>query len=663
MTCVNKNSLNPYDWNWNLESVSKLIGTRKSDGQTVVLTKVRGIGSSGAYGTVYIYSGRLDGKDVKVAVKTFFSKNDDEILVLKYIKDKDLNLCKTCPTVVCLNDFSNYAQRKTYVAMETLQNELNFKHILINQDEKSAKTTNIDKSNKNTKDLFKYLSNIIDGVLCLANQKIYYFDFNPRNVMIKDCEDGKTEAILVDMGASVTFQEEKPSVEEQPSSYPPMYLNDNGEFNYYNTEDWYGIIEPTKVKSLKALLIFLSTILYLSLNINFNGEFVGKSNRDKDLNKYMFDYTPFRFKSFNSENAKKMFEQLKNYFSEDIYKNLISGLKAHTEEETKKYIKNLQKCFENKEVEEQRKAEEKIQKELEEQRKAEEKKQKELEKQKLKQEELEKQKRSSDIISRAFKRKQAKKELAKLKEKRKQEQAITQFKKSQALKKLKAFKEGIEAQKLENKQEKEQEKEFLKLAKEKAHELRSKILGKKVLEAARKNVELRKLQREQESKILKKQERKVEDEIKSKEKQSRKLAKKEKKEMRRQRRMESKIHSAKHSDKHSAKHSDKHVGHKEVKRRPLRKKECNEDQVRNPKTGRCVKKSGRIGKSLLKISDISTKNTRKSHSSKDGSPYKPQLKPKVKSRSVKKACNEDQIRNPKTGRCVKKSGRIGRKLI
>ena len=228
---------------------------------------------------------------------------------------------------------------------------------------------------------------------------------------------------------------------------------------------------------------------------------------------------------------------------------------------------------------------------------------------------------------------------------------------------MKAFKEGIKAQKLE----KEQEKEFLKLAKEKAHELRSKILGKKVLEAARKNVKLRKLKREKESKILKEQERKVEDYIKSKEKQSRKLAKKEKKEMRRQRRMESKIHSAKHSAKHSdkhsakhsAKHSDKHVGHKEVKRRPLRKKECNEDQIRNPKTGRCVKKSGKIGKSLLKISNISTKNTRKSHSSKDGSSYKP----KVQSSAGKKICSEDQIRNPKTGRCVKKSGRIGRKLI
>ena len=93
---------------------------------------------------------------------------------------------------------------------------------------------------------------------------------------------------------------------------------------------------------------------------------------------------------------------------------------------------------------------------------------------------------------------------------------------------------------------------------------------------------MRKSQREKESKILKKQE-----------KQSRKLAKKEKKEMRRQRRMESK--------KHSEEHSEQHVRHKEIKRRPLRKKECNKDQIRNPITGRCVKKSGKIGKSLLKI--------------------------------------------------------------
>ena len=588
MTCVNKNSLNPYDWNWKLDEDPKayypdpeddenylfkpglkLIGTRISDGEQIELNRLEDRGGTGAYGSVYIYSGKLDGEVVEVAVKQFDSQYDLEVEVLKYING-ELNVCKTCPNVVCLKDFEYFGQKRKVLAMETLQNELNFQHILINQDEKSTTTTNINKSNENTKDLFKYLSNIIDAIFCLANQNLYYFDLNPRNVMIKDCEDGKTEAILIDLGSVVwskSKEEKLVGVGSIACSYPPMYLNENEEFEYYtNTNkrskpESSGMIQPTKVKCFKALLIFLSLILYLSLNINYDGNFVGKSIHDKDLNKIMFYSTPFSFKrkeseKFNAEDARKMFEQLKNHFSADIYNNLISGLKAETEEETKTYIKNLQKCFENKEVKEQRKAEEKLQKELQEQRK-----------------EVEKQ-RSSDIISRAFKRKQARGILAKLKEEKK-------------------------------------EKEFLKLAKEKANELRSRILGKKILEAARKNVKLRKLQREKESRILKKQE-----------KESRKLAKKDKKEMRRQRRMELK--------KHSEENSDEYTGRKEVKRRHLRKKECNKDQIRNPITGRCVKKSGKIGKSLLRILDKSTKIQ---HSSNDSPTIS---KPKAKSRSAKK---------------------------
>jgi hypothetical protein len=53
---------------------------------------------------------------------------------------------------------------------------------------------------------------------------------------------------------------------------------------------------------------------------------------------------------------------------------------------------------------------------------------------------------------------------------------------------------------------------------------------------------------------------------------------------------------------------------------------CNPDQIRNPKTGRCVTR-----KSSRKIS--------------------------------RKDCNPDQIRNPKTGRCVSKTGKIGKEIL
>jgi hypothetical protein len=48
------------------------------------------------------------------------------------------------------------------------------------------------------------------------------------------------------------------------------------------------------------------------------------------------------------------------------------------------------------------------------------------------------------------------------------------------------------------------------------------------------------------------------------------------------------------------------------------------NKLYNPKSGRCVKKTGRIGKKLQ--------------------------------------CSNGKVRNPKSGRCVKKTGRIGKKV-
>lgn len=59
---------------------------------------------------------------------------------------------------------------------------------------------------------------------------------------------------------------------------------------------------------------------------------------------------------------------------------------------------------------------------------------------------------------------------------------------------------------------------------------------------------------------------------------------------------------------------------------------CRQDQILNPETGRCVKKTGAIGRKLLGLN---------------------QPKP----------CKNEEIRNPTTGRCVKRRGKIGRKLI
>ena len=70
---------------------------------------------------------------------------------------------------------------------------------------------------------------------------------------------------------------------------------------------------------------------------------------------------------------------------------------------------------------------------------------------------------------------------------------------------------------------------------------------------------------------------------------------------------------------------------------PKSKKKCNEDEILNPETNRCVKKSGSIGKTLLKKLE--------------------------KKASNKKDCKDDEVRNPETNRCVKKSGTIGKRII
>ena len=78
-----------------------------------------------------------------------------------------------------------------------------------------------------------------------------------------------------------------------------------------------------------------------------------------------------------------------------------------------------------------------------------------------------------------------------------------------------------------------------------------------------------------------------------------------------------------------------------------KQKPCNPDQIRNPKTGRCVLKRSPLGKEILKAMGGS-RRTSPRHTS-----------PKKK----EKPCKRDQIRNPKTGRCVSKEGVLGKKLM
>lgn len=78
----------------------------------------------------------------------------------------------------------------------------------------------------------------------------------------------------------------------------------------------------------------------------------------------------------------------------------------------------------------------------------------------------------------------------------------------------------------------------------------------------------------------------------------------------------------------------------QVEKKPKEAKTCKEDEILNPATNRCVKKSGPTGKKLL------------------GQALVP-----VKKAKEPKKCKEDEIFNPVTERCVKRTGEIGKLLV
>ena len=74
---------------------------------------------------------------------------------------------------------------------------------------------------------------------------------------------------------------------------------------------------------------------------------------------------------------------------------------------------------------------------------------------------------------------------------------------------------------------------------------------------------------------------------------------------------------------------------------PPTTKQCAPDEIMNPSTGRCVKRSGKIGQTLIE--------------SPPGHPPKAKI--------ATKQCAPDEIMNLSTGRCVKRSGKIGKSIL
>jgi len=97
---------------------------------------------------------------------------------------------------------------------------------------------------------------------------------------------------------------------------------------------------------------------------------------------------------------------------------------------------------------------------------------------------------------------------------------------------------------------------------------------------------------------------------------------------------------------------------------------CREDQILNPLTNRCVKKSGKIGRQLLGQNNVIAPkicpgdkivNPLTNRCVKKNGPIGNKLMGNVPEQPA--PCAPDKIRNPRTGRCVKKSGKTGKGLV
>jgi hypothetical protein len=87
-----------------------------------------------------------------------------------------------------------------------------------------------------------------------------------------------------------------------------------------------------------------------------------------------------------------------------------------------------------------------------------------------------------------------------------------------------------------------------------------------------------------------------------------------------------------------------------------KEKECPPDKILNPKTKRCVKKTGSIGKQLL-LKALPKAPSKENLTKKKVAKTVPKQVKKIKT------CPPDKVLNPESKRCVKKTGALGKKLV
>lgn len=85
---------------------------------------------------------------------------------------------------------------------------------------------------------------------------------------------------------------------------------------------------------------------------------------------------------------------------------------------------------------------------------------------------------------------------------------------------------------------------------------------------------------------------------------------------------------------------------------------CPETKVLNPKTRRCVNRTSKLGKEILK--GVPSPSTKKMASP---SPKKASPLPKKKALKKDPTCPETKILNPKTRRCVNRTSKLGKEIL
>jgi serine/threonine protein kinase len=95
-------------------------------------------------------------------------------------------------------------------------------------------------------------------------------------------------------------------------------------------------------------------------------------------------------------------------------------------------------------------------------------------------------------------------------------------------------------------------------------------------------------------------------------------------------------------------------------------KTCKPDEVLNAETNRCVKKTGRVGKQIEKAAMM--KRGLNKPTSAPAMPLTPAITekkpaPAPAKKTKTKTCKPDEVLNTETNRCVKKIGRVGKKIM